>query len=87
MIRFSDAAEADLRSISQKKHRRQVVGKVFEKLVGTARPRGSKLIERAGSRHRAIYRIRSGDYRILYSRDDVGFLILRIRHRKDAYRR
>jgi mRNA interferase RelE/StbE len=39
-----------------------------------------------GAQH--TYRIRVGDYRILYEvwRDSVLILIMRVRHRKDAYR-
>ena len=36
---------------------------------------------------RDLYRLRIGDYRLIYSiEDQTAILIIRIRHRKDAYR-
>jgi len=33
-----------------------------------------------------LYRLRVGEYRVVYSRTDEGYLVLRIRHRREAYR-
>ena len=46
-------------------------------------PRSSRKL--AGSE--ATYRIRVGDYRVIYEVDDAGrgVLVTRVRHRKDAY--
>ena len=33
-----------------------------------------------------MYKIRVGDYRVIYVRTDEGFLVLRIGHRRDVYR-
>ncbi len=52
-------------------------------LAGDPRPPGcAKLHDRTG------YRIRAGDYRILYDVDDASqtVTILSIKHRRDAYR-
>ncbi|MDO8669847.1 MAG: type II toxin-antitoxin system RelE/ParE family toxin [Dehalococcoidia bacterium] len=56
----------------------------LEALAKSPRPPGCKRIKGAED----TYRIRVGDYRILYDVDDGEsmVLILRVQHRKDAYR-
>lgn len=34
-----------------------------------------------------LYRLRVGDYRVIYTRTDEGYLVLRVGHRRDVYRR
>jgi mRNA interferase RelE/StbE len=53
-------------------------------LAGDPRPHGCKKLR---AKHDQ-YRIRIGDYRVIYEIDDktVTVLIVRISHRKDAYR-
>jgi mRNA interferase RelE/StbE len=53
-------------------------------LIREPRPHGASKLKG----HENRYRVRSGDYRIIYEvRDDVLLiLILRIRHRREAYR-
>ena len=34
-----------------------------------------------------LYRLRVGDYRVIYARTDEGYLVLRIGHRREVYRR
>ena len=52
-------------------------------LVSTPRPKGVEKIKSAG-----LWRIRQGDYRIVYSIDDGRKMvtILRIGHRREIYR-
>ena len=33
-----------------------------------------------------LFKLRAGDYRVIYTRTDDGYLVLRIRHRREAYR-
>lgn len=33
-----------------------------------------------------LFKLRVGEYRVIYSRTEDGYLVLRIRHRRDAYR-
>ncbi len=56
----------------------------IDALAGNPRPRGAEAL--AGEPN--LYRIRVGDYRIIYQiRDRVLLVVLvRIRHRRDAYR-
>ncbi|MBI4447235.1 MAG: type II toxin-antitoxin system RelE/ParE family toxin [Acidobacteria bacterium] len=32
-----------------------------------------------------LFRLRVGDYRVIYARTDEGYLVLRIGHRRDVY--
>ena len=56
---------------------------VIKKLADSPRPRGIEKIKSAG-----LWRIRQGDYRIIYSIDDSQktVAILRIGHRREIYR-
>ena len=33
-----------------------------------------------------LFRLRIGDYRVIYARQDGGYLVLRIAHRREVYR-
>ena len=63
---------------------RQSIDKALQKLLENTRPAGAKKL--SGSSH--DWRIRVGDYRILYEVDDEGQLITvwRIAHRREVYR-
>jgi mRNA interferase RelE/StbE len=56
---------------------------VLKGLANTPRPKGVEKIKSAG-----LWRIRQGDYRIVYSIDDSkrAVTILRIGHRREIYR-
>lgn len=56
----------------------------IEDLAHDPRPRGCKKLEGSES----LWRIRKGDYRVLYSVDDDSRIvdIVAVRHRRDAYR-
>ena len=76
------AAEKDLRRLSEEIHGRVI--EAVSALVSNPRPPGAKKL--AGSRH--DWRIRVGDYRILYEiADEIRIVrIHRVRHRRDVYR-
>jgi mRNA interferase RelE/StbE len=65
--------------------RRRIAG-VIDSLAIDPRPPGSKLL--AGKPSERIWRVRVGDYRILYEiRDrELVILVIRIGHRRDVYR-
>ena len=70
-----------------KKFRRQIVRKI-ESLAGNPHPKGVKPVQGSTDGDNPIYRLRSGDYRILYCvRDAQTIVILDIGNRKDIYRR
>jgi mRNA interferase RelE/StbE len=57
----------------------------IQALADNPRPHGSEKFEG----FEAMYRVRQGDYRIVYDIDDGErtVYILKVRHRKDVYRR
>lgn len=63
---------------------RRRVPRAIDGLTAEPRPLGAKLLVGADG----IWRVRVGDYRILYRINDdlVEVLVIRIRHRRDAYR-
>lgn len=63
---------------------RERLSQRIDRLADEPRPPGSKKL----SGHENRYRVRLGDYRIIYEVYDhqVLVLVLRVRHRKDAYR-
>jgi mRNA interferase RelE/StbE len=76
------AADRQLRKLPTNVQRRIV--SAAEQLSVNPRPPGVKKLEGGDE----LYRIRVGDYRIIYqiAEQQVLVLILRIAHRKDAYR-
>ncbi len=81
-IRFTPSASRDLHRLSPSL--RQRLDKRLLKLTEEPRPRGCKKL--AGKADR--YRIRVGDYRILYEVQDevLLVLVLKIGHRGQIYR-
>jgi mRNA interferase RelE/StbE len=76
------SVEKDLRSLPQ-----SVVVRVFkqvETLQDNPLPRGSRKLSGAEE----LYRIRVGDYRIIYAIDKGGrqVIVYYVRHRRDVYR-
>ena len=61
----------------------QAVVEAMKELAQTPRPRGVEKVKSAG-----LWRIRQGDYRIIYGIDDKQLLItvVRIGHRREIYR-
>ncbi len=76
------AAEKDLRRLGDEVHDRVIEG--ISVLATNPRPPRSKKL--AGSK--SNWRIRVGDYRVLYEIADLVRIvrIYRVRHRRDAYR-
>jgi mRNA-degrading endonuclease RelE of RelBE toxin-antitoxin system len=68
-----------------KKLRRQIVAKV-QQLASDPFPATAKLIQSMADGEDRVYRVRSGDYRILYCVRGVIVCVLDIDHRKDVYR-
>lgn len=81
-IRWKRSALKELKKL-QKKARSRILAAI-EKLAREPRPRGSRKL--TGSKN--TYRIRIGNYRVIYGLfpDRIVIEILRVRHRKDAYR-
>lgn len=81
-VQIEDIALKELQSLPKPFPAR--VLKKIESLSDNPRPSGVTKL----SGFSTLYRVRSGDYRIIYSIDDIAekVVILRIRHRKDVYR-
>jgi len=81
-IEFTRSAERDLRRLDRTMVPRVVAA--IDALAEEPRPSGVKKL--VGSEH--TYRIRVGDYRVVYSIEDRLLVVLveRIRHRGDVYR-
>lgn len=75
-------AEKDLRRLAEDDFRRVV--RALRALAHDPQPRGSRKI--AGSQN--DWRIRVGDYRVIYELDEeaASVAVLRVRRRKEAYR-
>lgn len=82
-IEFDNAANKALRSI-QKNDAKRIVDAIAA-LAGEPRPPTCKKL--SGSKH-DLYRIRVGDYRVIYTIDDGVLLVLvvRIGNRREVYR-
>lgn len=82
---YHDAALTYLES----KVPRKIRGQIKKRIVALAEnpaPRGSRKLQGVTDGEYPVYRIRQGDYRILYSVRPIIIVILDIDHRKDVYR-
>jgi len=81
-VAFSRSARKELERLPS-----QLVERIFpkiESLAGQPRPSGSKKLKGG----QGLWRIRVGDYRVVYSVNDAGrnVDIVAVRHRSEAYR-
>ena len=81
-VEFRRSAEKDLRRLDPMAQRR--VLRAAENLATNPRPDGCRKMQ--GSEN--AFRIRVGDYRIVYTVDDAVLIVAveRIRHRREVYR-
>ena len=79
-IEYKASVARDLRKIGMPAAKR-IVDKL-EEALGSDPDRGIPLRgEFAG-----LFKLRIGDYRVIYAKTDEGVLVLRVGHRKHAYR-
>jgi len=80
-VEFTRSAEKDLRRID--KSRVSSIYNEIERLAADPRPHGVKKLAGADR----TYRIRVGDYRVVYEIEDHVLLVvvIRVAHRKDVY--
>ncbi|HEV2721239.1 MAG TPA: type II toxin-antitoxin system RelE/ParE family toxin [Thermoanaerobaculia bacterium] len=83
-IVFKPTAWKQLAAVDHRVDRQRIV-KCIQQLADNPRPHGCQKL--SGTKN--TYRIRQGDNRIVYDIDDdrIVVLILKVRHRKDVYRR
>jgi mRNA interferase RelE/StbE len=79
---FARSARKELERLGQPQLTR-IFGRI-EALARTPRPEGCRKLQGASN----LWRIRAGDYRVLYAVDDAQKVvdIIAVRHRSDAYR-
>lgn len=77
------SAARELEALAQKADRQRLVARI-EALGSNPRPQGCEKL--AGYADR--YRVRQGDYRVVYSVDDAEHIVLivKIGHRREVYR-
>ena len=77
------SASKEIDAVGQKKDRQRIVLRI-QSLGENPRPLGCEKL----SGHLDLYRMREGNYRILYSIDDEKLLVdvVKVGHRKDVYR-
>lgn len=82
-VEVSEAAKDFLLSIGKADAKR--IGKKIDKLEENPRPAGVEKL----SGEENIYRVRSGDYRIIYTIEDkiLHVLVLKVGHRKEVCRK
>ncbi len=76
-------ALSELEAVNRKQDRRRIVRRISS-LADDPRPRGCEKLSSTLNR----YRIRQGDFRIVYAIDDVRttVTVVRIGHRREVYR-
>lgn len=82
---FSENALEYLESSVPMKVRGQIKRRI-EALAANPIPQGCKKMIGVTDGEHPVYRVRQGDYRILYSVRPIIIVILDIGHRKDVYR-
>jgi mRNA interferase RelE/StbE len=77
------SAAKELEDVAQKADRQRLVARI-EGLAANPRPPGCEKL--AGYSDR--YRVRQGDYRVVYSIDDAArvVLVVKVGHRREVYR-
>lgn len=80
-IHLERRAERDLRQLPQDIIRR--IDVVLRQLASNPRPAGAVKLS---GRTESGWRVRVGDYRILYRIEESRVEVYRIKHRRDAYR-
>jgi len=80
-VQYARSARKELESLPSSVQDR--ILKAVDDLRINSRPRGSKKLKAAVD----TYRIRVGDYRVVYEieEEELIVLIVRVRHRKDVY--
>ncbi|HET7453536.1 MAG TPA: type II toxin-antitoxin system RelE/ParE family toxin [Thermoanaerobaculia bacterium] len=80
-IEYKASVEGDLRRLDRAAADR-ILRQIEQKLSAPTRGGSPLSGEFAG-----LFRLRIGDYRVIYAKREGGFLVLRIAHRREVYRR
>lgn len=80
-VEYKASVEKDLRKLGRQAALRVLTR--IEKALVAEESHG----ERLTGEFSGLYRLRVGDYRVIYARTDEGYVVLRIGHRREVYRR
>lgn len=80
VIEYKASVQKDLRRLDSQQALRVLAA--IERALKTE-GRGGEALSGAFA---GLFKLRVGDYRVIYARTDNGYLILRIAHRREAYR-
>ena len=82
-LQIKRSASKELEGVAQQSDRRRLVTRIQALGTDPRPPRCEKL-----SGHRDRYRLRQGDYRVVYSVDDIErvVLVVKVGHRREVYR-
>ena len=80
VIEYKASVEKDLRGLDSKQAVR--VFAAIERALKTHGRGGEAL----SGPFAGLFKLRVGDYRVIYARTDKGYLVLRIAHRREVYR-
>lgn len=82
-VLIKPSAAREIEAVGQKRDRQRIVARILA-LAGEPRPIGCEKLTGASGR----YRIRVGQYRVIYSiaDEDLLVLVVRVADRKDVYR-
>jgi mRNA interferase RelE/StbE len=78
-IEYKESVERDLRKIDRKEANR-ILNKI-EDVFSVDSDAGIALT----GEYKGLFKLRVGDYRVIFAKTKTGVLILRIRHRKHVY--
>ncbi len=86
-LKYTRDALKALQAVEPKKVRRQIKERI-DALAQAPNPPGVEVVQNAKHEGGPVYRVRQGDYRILYAvtRSPGGVIVLYIRNRREAYR-
>ena len=84
-VEFRPAAARELRKLDRSARDR--ISKVISLLADEPRPPAAKML--TGDDAPRLWRVRTGDYRVIYTIEDEVLLVLviNVRHRREAYGR
>jgi mRNA interferase RelE/StbE len=80
-IEYKASVEGDLKKLDP-----PVAVRVLRKIEKTLSSEGERG-ERLSGDFAGLSRLRVGNYRVIYARTDDGYLVLRIGHRREIYRK
>jgi len=78
-VEYKESVERDLRKIDKKQ-----IGRILDKLeeVLSNNPNAGEALK---GQYKGLFKLRVGDYRVMYTKTKKGVVVVRIRHRGKAY--